>query len=434
MLHWMDLLNSTMGVAGLMLTTLGLVLSIVCRPLERWTRGYFITNFSIMIVYTLSVTVSNFAVFYSLPFLLKPSVFMESLSSSLLMPLLTVYLLRLCKENLSTSPLFIAVMMLWTVYFALLLFTQFTTVIYSIGADGVYRRGALYPLLLIPPAATMLLNLAGLWRRRRKLTGRQRLALLIYIAAPLLGMVIQMFFYGLLLVAYGTITGALAMFVFILSEQVDMTIRQTRDNAEKEFSLRVLQMRPHFIYNAMTSIYYLIDTDPQTAKEAIRGFSNYLHRNFNAVTKTEQVSFEEELAHTQAYLAVEEARFGNRLQVSYDIPHKRFHLPPLTLEPIVENAVKHGMDPDCDPLRILIRTRALDGGSEITVENNGTDFNPGESNREGVGLSNVRERLALMCSGSLEITQREGGGAIATLWIPAPDQQEKNQYHRPASK
>ena len=84
MLHWMDLLNSTMGVAGLMLTTLGLVLSIVCRPLERWTRGYFITNFSIMIVYTLSVTVSNFAVFYSLPFLLKPSVFMESLSSSLL--------------------------------------------------------------------------------------------------------------------------------------------------------------------------------------------------------------------------------------------------------------------------------------------------------------------------------------------------------------
>jgi LytS/YehU family sensor histidine kinase len=280
----------------------------------------------------------------------------------------------------------------------------------------------------------MLLNLAGLWRRRRKLTGRQRLALLIYIAAPLLGMVIQMFFYGLLLVAYGTITGALAMFVFILSEQVDMTIRQTRDNAEKEFSLRVLQMRPHFIYNAMTSIYYLIDTDPQTAKEAIRGFSNYLHRNFNAVTKTEQVSFEEELAHTQAYLAVEEARFGNRLQVSYDIPHKRFHLPPLTLEPIVENAVKHGMDPDCDPLRILIRTRALDGGSEITVENNGTDFNPGESNREGVGLSNVRERLALMCSGSLEITQREGGGAIATLWIPAPDQQEKNQYNRPASK
>ena len=418
MIDWMDLVNFAMGVAGLVLTSLGLILSIACRPLERWTRGYFIAIFSVLIVYTAAVTIDNFALIYGNAFLLKPVVFIESLASSLLMPMLTIYLLRLCRETWLKSPLFIGVMALWTLYFALLFYTQFTTVIYFIGADGVYQRGPLYPLLLVPPAAIMLLNLIGLFRRWRKLTVRQRRALLIYIAMPLAGMVGQMVFYGLLLVTCGTIAGALAMFVFILSEQTDLAVRHARENAEKEFGLKVLQMRPHFIYNTMTSIYYMVDIDSEGAKTAIRDFSKYLHQNFSAVVKTEQVPFEEELAHTRAYLAVERARFGDRLEVTFDTPHTVFHLPPLTLEPIVENAVKHGMDPDHGPLRILIRTRAEENGSEIVVENDGADFNPEGSDGDGIGLNSVRERLALMSGGSLRVTPRDGGGAIATLWIP----------------
>ena len=422
MIDWTVLINFSMGVAGVALSSLGLILSIACRPLERRTRIYFIVNFSILIVYTLALSVSNFAVLSPASVPLKASVFMESLSSSLLMPLLTFYMLRTCGENLPKNALFLTISSLWLGYFALLLFTQFTTVIYYIDSEGIYHRGPLYPLLLVSPAAIMLLNLIGLGRRWKKLTRRQRHALLICMSAPLAGMILQMFFYGLLLVAFGTIAGALAMFVFVLTEQVDLTIRQAMDNAEKEFNLKVLQMRPHFIYNVMTSIYYLIDTDPRTAKESIRGFSKYLHQNFNAVVKTGLVPFEEELEHTRAYLVVEQARFGNRLEVTFDIPHTDFLLPPLTLEPIVENAVKHGMDPDCDPLRILIRTRPVDGGSEIVVENNGTSFDPAASDNVGVGLSNVRERLALTCQGTLRITQRKDGGAIVTLRIPAVKQ------------
>ena len=100
------------------------------------------------------------------------------------------------------------------------------------------------------------------------------------------------------------------------------------------------------------------------------------------------------------------------------MPHTVFCLPPLTLEPIVENAVKHGMDPDCEPLCILIRTRATDDGSEITIENNGADLKAMEPDSDGVGLSSVRKRLELMCGGTLRIRPREGGGAVATMWIP----------------
>ena len=418
MIDWTTLVNFAMAMVGMVLTSLGLVMAIICRPIERRTRGYFIANFANLLICTSAMAVDYYAGIYHHVALIKPLIFIESLTSSLLMPMLTVYMLRLCGESWRKSPLFIAVVVLWAAYFALLVYTQFTTVIYSVSADGVYSRGPLYPLLLVPPAAIMLLNLIGLFRRRKKMTAKQRQAMLIYMAAPLVGIILQMFFYGLLLVAFGAIIGAYMMFVFILSEQTDRAIRQVRENAEKEFGLKVLQMRPHFIYNVMTSIYYLVDTDPQAAKDAIRNFSKYLHQNFSAVVKTEKVPFEEELAHTQAYLAIEKTRFGDRLEISYDTPDTIFSLPPLTLEPIVENAVKHGMNPDCDPLHILIRTQAVENGHEITVINDGAELKLSEPNPDGVSLKNVRERLEIMCGGTLHIMPRDGGGAIVTLWIP----------------
>ena len=100
-------------------------------------------------------------------------------------------------------------------------------------------------------------------------------------------------------------------------------------------------------------------------------FTNNLRKNFNAIAGADTISFSEELEHTRAYLAVELAQFEDSLVVEYDTPFTQFRLPPLTLQPIVENAVKHGMDPDAsDPLIISIRTENTDGGSRIIVEDN----------------------------------------------------------------
>ena len=425
MIDWTALANFAIGAAGSVLTSLGIILAIVYRPVERWTRSFFILTFFIMFICSSAVTVDCYAVIYHHVTLIKPMIFIESLTSSLLMPLLTVYLIKLCGESWHHSPLFITVIGLWIVYIVLLVYTQFTTIIYSVSTSGVYSRGPLYPLLLVPPAGIMLLNLVGLFRRQNRLTVKHRQALFVYMAVPLAALILQMFFYGLLLVSFGAILGAYVMFVFILSEQTDIAVRQAKENAEKEFGLKVLQMRPHFIYNVMTSIYYLVDTDSQAAKDAILSFSKYLHQNFNAVVKTENIPFEEELAHVQTYLAIEKMRFGDQLDVIYDTPAAIFSLPPLTLEPIVENAVKHGMDPDYDTLHILIRTRATEDGNEITIINDGTDFDPAKLSGDGVGLKNVSERLALMCSGTLHITPRDGGGAVVTLWIPHGEKEKR---------
>ena len=94
-------------------------------------------------------------------------------------------------------------------------------------------------------------------------------------------------------------------------------------------------------------------------------------------------------------------------------------MPPLTLQPLVENAVKHGMDPNADePLRIFVKTRRTDSGSEIIVENNGPDFNPADDDQPHIALNNIRQRLEMMCKGKLTIAPREGGGTVVIVSVP----------------
>ena len=110
------------------------------------------------------------------------------------------------------------------------------------------------------------------------------------------------------------------------------------------------------------------------------------------------------------------------LFVEYDTPHTRFRVPPLTLQPLVENAVKHGMNPDGDPLHIYVKTRQSNNDSEIIVENDGPDFNPTDDNEPHIALNNIRQRLELMCKGKLEIAPRKGGGTSVKVTIPAADE------------
>ena len=104
--------------------------------------------------------------------------------------------------------------------------------------------------------------------------------------------------------------------------------------------------------------------------------------------------------------------------MEYDTPFTRFRLPPLTLQPIVENSVKHGMDPYAGPLRINVRTRHTDNSTEIIVEDNGRGFDPSDESRPHTTLSNIRQRLEMMCGGSLVIMPGEGRGTVVTMTIP----------------
>ncbi|MBQ6521071.1 MAG: histidine kinase [Anaerolineaceae bacterium] len=410
-----DLYNFSICIAALILTLLGLMFSSLTRIMDAKNRHFFVMMFSIMFLYAVSDLVSRFSADYILSGI---SLFFESFFSSILLLLLTFYILNVAGADYKRSPLFIAAPMLWIIYIIMLLLTQFTKHIYYFTSDNIYHRGPLYPLLLVPPVLIMILNLITVNYFRKELTTKQRSALLIYILVPMAAMIIQMFFYGIYFIILGTVIAGFAMFIFIVLDQIELFTRQQEENARQKANIMVLEMRPHFIFNTMTSIYYLVEQDPGKAQQVIMDFTNYLRGNLSAIVSEKMIPFEKELEHTKAYLAVEEVRFEGKLFVSFDTPYTDFNIPPLMLQPIVENAIKHGIDPDLEALKIRISTQKTEAGSEILVEDSGPGFTLPDDNEPHIALENIRKRLQLMCRGKLEITSNETSGTTVKLILP----------------
>jgi len=421
MLKAIDAINFAAAISGLIIAVMGLTFTLSLTYLKPVLRKFFIVLFSLVTVYVAADFISQISLVFLGPgyaLLSRIALFVESLFSSMLMPVLTMLLLYCSGERRKRTPLFACIVTLWFVYVFLLILTQFTTIIYTITPDNVYQRGAWYPILLVPAVAMMLVNCVALYIRRKLLTQKQRLAFTLYLLIPLVCMLIQMFFYGLLMIVIGTTVSAILLFCFILSDHINQEIRQREENAAQRASIFVLQMRPHFIYNTLTSIYYLCKQDTDQAQKVILDFTTYLRRNFSALAKEDTIPFSEEMEHTKAYLAVEQVRFRDGLTVRFHTPYTDFRIPPLTLQPIVENAVKHGLDPEQEPLEITVSTQKTDEWIEIIVEDNGPGFKPADENNPQIALKNIRERLDLMCKGTLTIESGEESGTVVTIRIP----------------
>ena len=416
----MELISGVILIgASLMLALLGLGAAAIMPGIDRWSRRFFMIYFLCLALYAAFCLAEGFS--YLRPEM-KPMqkgiVYMETLFSSFLVLLMPAYLLHCCGEDWRNSALLASVGTLWILFFIMMNMSLFTDWLYSFGPGNKFLRGDLYSLVIMQLEAMLLFNLAGVVRRRHKLSKRAFGAFLAGLLPMTLALFIHLFVSVYDLLTVGVVMSALSMFVLILSDQIGQDLRMQREIAHQRTSIMVLQMRPHFIYNTMTTIYYLCKQDPDLAQQVTLDFTTYLRRNFKAIASEKPIAFAEELEHTRAYLAVEQAQYGDGLQVEYDTAHTDFRVPPLTLQPIVENAVKHGMDPDAGPLRILIRTARMEAGSEITVENNGADFEPVDDGEPHIALKNLRHRLELMCQGKLKISPREGGGTVVRVTIP----------------
>ncbi len=205
-----------------------------------------------------------------------------------------------------------------------------------------------------------------------------------------------------------------------------MVIRRERELRIKDEELRgakiqtmISQIRPHFIFNTLASVNMICEENPKRAAEIISDFSQYLQSNFSALATSELIPFSEEMRHVKAYLNVEAALYEDQLSVEYDTVFTAFRLPPLTLQPIVENCIKHGFGRDTSSLHIIIRTRQTGSGAEIQIEDNGPGYDPSPDGAIHVGLVNVKERLNLMCGGTLQLDTGSAGGTLVTIIIPA---------------
>ena len=154
----------------------------------------------------------------------------------------------------------------------------------------------------------------------------------------------------------------------------DEMARQRMELSERKGAIMLSQMRPHFIYNTMNTIYSLCDINIESAKQTIHDFSGYLRHHFRSMEQYGSVPFDEELEHTRFYLSIEKMRFGDALNVEYDIEDNDFELPPLSLQPIAENAVRHGIREKSGNGTVTIRSYRTDDACVVEVKDDGAGF------------------------------------------------------------
>lgn len=213
----------------------------------------------------------------------------------------------------------------------------------------------------------------------------------------------------------------------------NIRIAGEKERAEKELyqaevQVMVSQIRPHFMYNALSSIAILCKLDPNTAYEATIAFSKYLRGNMDSLKRTEPVPFETELEHLKQYLYIEKLRFADKLNIVYDIQATDFKLPMLSVQPIAENAVKHGVGMKDEGGTVTISSRETEDGFEVIIADDGVGFDPDaprkDDGRSHVGMDNTKRRLKEMCGADVMITSKPGEGTTAKIIIPKKKEED----------
>lgn len=223
---------------------------------------------------------------------------------------------------------------------------------------------------------------------------------------------------------YMVITGLFLIHKFF--EQEKKLITQQSELLEARTAVMLSQIQPHFLYNTLNSIAELCREDSEKARSATIDFAEYLRVNLKAIQQKKVVPFQEELRHVQRYLNLEKMRFEEDLNVVYDIRATEFSLPQLSVQPLVENAVKHGVGEQEEGGTVAVRSWEEAECWCLCIEDDGVGFDAESVQNDGkvhIGIDNSRMRLQTLCGGTLEITSQPGRGTTALIRIPKEEEE-----------
>lgn len=186
------------------------------------------------------------------------------------------------------------------------------------------------------------------------------------------------------------------------------------------------QMQPHFLYNALGSIQEIVLDDPAYASELIGDFTVHLRSCIRAMSNDAPIPFDQELANIKAYVNIERMRFGDKLNVLYDIQTRDFSILPLSVQPLVENAIRHGIyERGEQGGKVVIKTEKKEDAVQVTVEDNGVGFDVEKyqtdvslGKQDSTGLKNIVFRLDKMMHAMVDIESTIGGGTTVTITVP----------------
>ena len=193
--------------------------------------------------------------------------------------------------------------------------------------------------------------------------------------------------------------------------------------AESRVSTMMSQIRPHFIYNTLGSIEQLCELDPPKAGELVHNFAKYLRGNFGELDNPKPILMSQEMEHVHHYVNIENVRFPD-MTFTFEMNSNDFHIPALTIQPIVENAIKHGLMKLQKGGTIRVVSYETDTHFCVLVEDDGVGFDTNLllDERKHVGIRNIRGRLKAMVGGTLEIESNIGEGTKVVIKIPKEEQ------------
>lgn len=310
------------------------------------------------------------------------------------------------------------------VMITLMIVSQFKNIFYFFDVRNYYHRNEQwFWITQVAGIAGILIGLSIILQFQKSFSRMARIGFLSYPLLPVAALIIQISFYGISLLSMAITISMLLMYVVSIIEQNHNSIRQEHELADMKIAVMLSQIRPHFIFNTLTTIRYLIRKKPDEAVEAIDEFSKYLRANLESLSSDVLIPFTKELEHVKNYVAIEKRRFGERINVLYDIDEEGFVIPGLTLQPLVENAIKHGITQKKEGGTVIIRTGRREGGYTVLVIDDGVGFEIGadyaaDSSRQHIGINNVKSRLKNACGGTLKIESTPGCGTSAEIFIP----------------
>ena len=342
------------------------------------------------------------------------------------------------------------------------LISQFTHWYYYIDAQNFYHRNSAFFISLVIPFSGMLLDLSLMLQYRKNVSRNILVSMVSYLVLPIVAVVIQTFYYGISLINIAISISMLMMFIEAivdqgrkltnqekklirqdlelatqerqlaqqslelarqerrLAEQERKLAKQNTELTERRIASMKSQIRTHFIFNVLGSISTYCKIDPAKADEALTRFARYLRRNMRYMEETGLIPFQEEMKQLQDYVALEQMRFQDLVEYGEDLEVTDFLIPPLTVQPLVENAIKHGLAEHGRKGMVCVFTRKEADAVVIEIMDNGAGFLMDELEKsDSLGIQNVRYRLEHMVGGTLKYESTLGEGTKAIIRIPA---------------
>lgn len=327
---------------------------------------------------------------------------------------LFIHLVRPDKRNIPVSIICLINFIIYTTAF-------YSNITFGITPDNHFYGGPLRYTCLIVSGILLVYHIVVVSLEFKKEKNKNILIPSFLTALVVVGIFIDMFGYSQIthIVDYITIMIVIATVFYYIWLHIQFVYRHENDlMAQQKIQLALSQIKPHFIYNTLNAIQD-IDGMPEEAQNAIIDFSKYLRENLDFLTASNMISFSKELEHVRKYVNLEKLRFGDKINVVFNTQETEFLIPSLSLQMIVENAIKHGITKKYEGGTVEISSYKNDGKIYIIVEDDGVGFDVNKVIGEThLGFKNSRERIKHFVDGELIIESEINKGTKVTIIIP----------------